>query len=83
MTYDNSVLRSITIVFISGGYFLNYHVDTSFLLDLSTMTWRQGPSLPYGLEYMSYVQYQGTMLLAGGNGVVLSTQYAMKLNKKG
>ena len=54
--------------FFSGGV-IDYteYTETSHILNLSSLTWRFGPSLPNKMAHFGPVQYKGTMMLTGGN----------------
>ena len=40
--------------------------SATYLMDIETLTWRQGPDYPYGADAMSYVQYKDSVLFVGG-----------------
>ncbi len=48
-----------------SGQFL----DDSEIYNTATQEWRQGPTLPQTIRYMSSVQYEDTFLLVGGRNV--------------
>ncbi len=53
---------------VAGGYGGGYLAESE-IYNTATQEWRQGPTLPQPIFYMSSVQYEDTFLLVGGRNV--------------
>ncbi len=51
---------------VAGGHSIGEYLDDSEIYNTATREWRQGPTLPQPIAYMSSVQYEDTFLLVGG-----------------
>lgn len=63
VTKDSGELE---VVVAGGRQLSNMAYDTCSILSLTSLTWRQGPSLPHAVQDMASVQYGSSFVILGG-----------------